>query len=347
MYMSRSLRRVFSLFVFASMLVLAGCGGSGSSESGTENGGDGVPYALGESLSDTTIAVVVSSEYGSDTLSTQQYNRQIQMRTQRLSPDQRSTDTLQSIHRDLVERFVEGHVMRGKAKSEDLDVDPAKVDQRLQKIKQKYQSEEQLKKRLAQNNMTIDSLRSLIANRLQTQALQQQMADKAEDPTAEEVKAYSEENMRIRAQHILLRAGENASQAKKDSAREAAAALIDSAKAGGDFAELARRHSEGPSAKKGGDLGFFTRDQMVDSFSEAAFALADSGDVAPEPVETRFGYHVIRLTNAGEPMDTTKARRQLTQERRKTAFDEELQKLLQDATVRVSDVVKAGFGKEE
>lgn len=344
--MSRSLRQlrwVFSLFAFTSILVLAGCGGSGSSESA----GDGDrPFTLGEPLSDTTIAVVASSQYGSDTLSTEQYNRQTQMRTQRLSPEQRSPDTLQSIHRSLVERFAEGHVMRGKAQEEDLEVDPAQVDRRLQKIKQKYQSEEQLKKQLAQNNMTLDSLRSMIANRLQTQSLQKQMADKAEDPSAEDVKQYSEENMRIGAQHILLRAGENASKAKKDSAREAAAALIDSAEAGTDFAALARRHSEGPSAQKGGNLGLFTRDQMVDSFSEAAFALSDSGDVASEPVETRFGYHVIRLTNPGEPMDTTKARRQLSQERRKEAFDKELDKLLQDATVRVSDVVDAGYGKE-
>lgn len=348
MRMSRSLRQLrwaLSLFVFTSMFVLAGCGGSGSSENGAEKEGD-VPYTLGEPVSDTTIAVVVSSKYGTDTLSAQEYKRQIQMQSQRLSPDQRSTDTLQSIHRDLVRRFVEGHVMRGEAEAKNFDIDPTKVDQRLQRIKQKYQSEEQLKKQLAQNNMTIDSLRALIADRLQTQELQKQMADKAEEPTEEEVQSYSEENMRIRAQHILLRAGENASEAKKDSAKKAATALIDSAEAGADFAELARRHSEGPSAKKGGDLGFFTEDQMVDSFSKAAFALADSGDVASEPVKTRFGYHVIRLTNAGEPMDTSQARRKLTQQRRKEAFQNELDKLLEEATVRVSDVVEAGYGKE-
>lgn len=341
----RQLRWVCSFFVLASLLVLAGCSGSGSSE--TAEGDSDLPYEIGESLSDTTTAVVVSSQYGSDTLSAKRFKRQIQMRTQRLSPDQQSTDTLQSIHRNLVERFVESHVMRGKAQGEDFEVDPSRVDQRLQKIKQKYQSEEQLKKQLAQNNMTLDSLRSLIATRLQTQALQRQMAEKAEEPTSEEVQAYSEDNMRIRAQHILLRAGENASQSKKDSARKAAADLVEKAKSGADFAELARNHSEGPSSKQGGDLGFFTRDQMVDSFSEAAFALSDSGDVAPEPVKTRFGYHVIRLTNAGEPMDTTKARRQLTQERQKDVFDTELDKLLEEATVRVSDVVNAGYGKEE
>jgi peptidyl-prolyl cis-trans isomerase C len=332
------LRRLLSLSVLAVALVLSGCGGSGSSSEAE------MPYTLGDSLSGSTTALVVSSEYGADTLSAKQYQRQMQMRTQKLSPDQRTPDTLQSIHRDFVRRFAGSHVMRGKAKKEDLLVDSAQVERRLQQITQRYQSEEQLKKQLAQNNMTMDSLRSYIANQLRTQALQRQMAEKAESPTAEEVEAYSKENRRIRAQHILIRAGQDAPQSKVDSARQVATSLVDSATAGADFAALARRHSEGPSADQGGDLGFFTKGQMVEPFSEAAFALADSGDVAPEPVRTRYGFHVIRLTNSGEPMDTTKARQQMMQERKKETFDAELEKLLKEATVRTNpQIVQAGL----
>jgi len=305
-----------------------------------------VSFQVGDPLADSTLAAVISSEYGSDTLTAQQYRRQLKMRTQRLSPDQRSADTMQSIHRNLVSRFAEGHVMRGRAQAEDLPVDTAQVEQRIQKIRSQYQSEAQLRKQLAQNNMTMDSLRTLIAERLQTQQLQQQMADNAESPTDAEVQKYSTENRRIRAQHILLRAGQNAPETTVDSARQAAEALVDSAEAGTDFAALARRHSDGPSANQGGDLGFFTRDQMVDPFAEAAFALADSGDIAPEPVRTRFGFHVIRLTNAGEPMDTSKARKQMMQERRKQAFDDQLATLVEKATVRVHpDVVQAGLNE--
>jgi parvulin-like peptidyl-prolyl isomerase len=336
----RSLRWLFCFAVVASALFLSGCGGSSGNE-------DGVSYQVGEPLADSTLALVVSSEYGSDTLMTGQYRRQTKMRMQRLSPDQRSTDTVQAIHRNLVQRFAEGHMMRGRARAEDLPVDSAQVNRRLKQIRSKYQSEAQLQKQLAQNNMTMDSLRSLIAERLQTQQLQQQMADNAEAPTDAEVEEYSAQNRRIRAQHILLRAGQDAPQSEVDSARQAAAALIDSAQAGADFAALARRHSEGPSASQDGDLGFFTRDQMVDPFAEAAYALADSGDIASEPVRTRFGFHVIRLTNAGEPMDTTKARKQMMQERRKQAFNDQLASLVEGATVRAHpDVVDAGLYEE-
>jgi len=334
-----SLRWLFCFAVAASVLLLSGCGGSGSS-----GGEDGVSYQVGDPLSDSTLAVVVSSEYGTDTISAAQYRKQLKMRTRRLSPEQRSADTMRSIHRNLVSRFAEGHVMRGRAKAEDVPVDSARVNQRLKKIRSQYQSEAQLQKQLAQNNMTMDSLRTVIAERLQTQQLQEQMAENAAPPTDEEVQKYSKENRRIRAQHILLRIGQDAPQSEVDSVRQVAASLVDSAEAGADFAALAQRHSDGPSADQGGDLGFFTRDQMVDPFADAAFALSDSGDVAPDPVRTRFGFHVIRLTNAGEPMDTTKARKQMMQERRKEAFDEELATLVEKATVRVyPDVVEAGL----
>ncbi len=338
----KRLSRCLGLSVVALALVLTGCGGSGSSDSG-----DDIPYEVGSALTDSTLAVVVSSEYGSDTLSARQYQKQSKMRMQRLSPDQRNSDTLQSIHRDLVRRFAGGHMLRGKAQAEDVEVDSARVNQRLQQIKKRYQSQAQLDKQLAQNNMTMDSLRNYIADQLRTQALQQQMADNAEEPTSADVEEYSKQNRRIKAQHILLRAGQDAPQSKVDSARQAAAALIDSAQAGTDFAALARRHSEGPSANQGGDLGFFTKDQMVDEFSDAAFALADSGDVTSEPVRTQYGFHVIRLTNAGEPMDTTKARQQMMQERRKQAVETEVEKLMQNATIRVHpDIVQAGLYEE-
>ncbi|MDN5353914.1 MAG: peptidyl-prolyl cis-trans isomerase [Candidatus Cloacimonadota bacterium] len=59
-----------------------------------------------------------------------------------------------------------------------------------------------------------------------------------------------------------------------------------------DFAEVAKQYSEGPSASKGGDLGYFTADRMVPKFSEVAFQLKD-GEVS-EPVLTRFGWHIIK-----------------------------------------------------
>lgn len=85
----------------------------------------------------------------------------------------------------------------------------------------------------------------------------------------------------VKASHILVKTLEEASALK---------AIIDG---GQPFEELAKLHSTCPSKDRGGDLGQFGRGQMVPEFEEAAFDLA-VGQIS-EPVETQFGYHLIRL----------------------------------------------------
>ena len=86
----------------------------------------------------------------------------------------------------------------------------------------------------------------------------------------------------ISARHILVET--------EGKAREVIAEL----KKGEDFAELAKKRSTGPSASNGGDLGFFSAEQMVPEFAEAAFAL-DKGQFTETPVKTQFGWHVIKV----------------------------------------------------
>ena len=64
-------------------------------------------------------------------------------------------------------------------------------------------------------------------------------------------------------------------------------------KKGTDFATLAKQKSKDPSAAEGGDLGYFTKDQMVPEFAEVAFKL-DKGQIS-DPVKTQFGWHVIKV----------------------------------------------------
>ncbi len=84
------------------------------------------------------------------------------------------------------------------------------------------------------------------------------------------------------ARHILLDS--------EVRARDVIAALD----AGADFAELARVRSLGPTAERGGDLDYFTRDNMISGFAAAAFAL-EVGQYSPDPVQTEVGWHVIKV----------------------------------------------------
>ena len=79
-------------------------------------------------------------------------------------------------------------------------------------------------------------------------------------------------------------------------ARQKAIEVMEKAKAGEDFAELAKTYSDCPSKEKGGDLGAFKREDMVNPFADAAFSMA-VGDIS-EPVRTQFGWHVIKLEDS-------------------------------------------------
>jgi len=111
--------------------------------------------------------------------------------------------------------------------------------------------------------------------------VQDNITDEAAQKLYDERIGSSEPVPEIRARHILVETEEKAN------------ALAKKISDGADFAELAKEESTGPSSAKGGDLGFFAKDQMVEPFAEAAFKL-EKGEVS-DPVKTRFGWHLIKV----------------------------------------------------
>lgn len=104
----------------------------------------------------------------------------------------------------------------------------------------------------------------------------------------------------VRARHILLNFPDDATESQRDSVTALAGDLRARAVGGEPFEALAEQYSADPgSAREGGDLGFFERDQMVEPFADAAFSL-QPGEVS-EPVESMFGLHVIRVEERRVP----------------------------------------------
>ncbi|MFQ6034228.1 MAG: peptidylprolyl isomerase [Sedimentisphaerales bacterium] len=128
--------------------------------------------------------------------------------------------------------------------------------------------------------------------------------------TEDEARKYYSENPKqfeipeqVRASHILIKPDTSSPLVDPNEAKAAAKAkaqdLLKQIKQGADFAELAKAHSGGSSAAKGGDLGFFSRGQMVAPFEKAAFQLKP-GQLS-DVVETRYGYHIIKVTDHKGP----------------------------------------------
>ncbi len=125
-------------------------------------------------------------------------------------------------------------------------------------------------------------LRQIFLEQLSETALNDEAIQKYYDENI----GSAEGDVEVRARHILL-------ETEKD-----ALAVVEEIQNGGDFEQLARDRSTGPSAPAGGDLGYFTRDAMVAPFAEAAFAMT-AGEVSA-PVQTQFGWHVIKVEDRRE-----------------------------------------------
>lgn len=116
----------------------------------------------------------------------------------------------------------------------------------------------------------------------------------------QEQKSYYEENQagftseeKVRARHILFKVEPNASFEKSEEKRLKAEEVMKELREGADFAELAKKYSEGPTAQGGGDLGFFGRGKMVQEFEQETFTM-QPGDLLG-PIRTRFGYHLVKM----------------------------------------------------
>jgi peptidyl-prolyl cis-trans isomerase C len=99
----------------------------------------------------------------------------------------------------------------------------------------------------------------------------------------------------IRVSHILIAVDEQTGAEKKQEARQQAEQIRKEILAGGDFAAMAKAHSDCATAPNGGDLGQIKRGSMPAAFDEVAFALEK--DTVSEVVETKFGYHVIKAVD--------------------------------------------------
>jgi len=166
--------------------------------------------------------------------------------------------------------------------------------------------------------------------------------------TDEEVKKYYDEHKaefmepeQIQASHILVRVKDFANEAEDKAAKEKAEGLLKKIQDGADFATVAQESSDCPSNAKGGDLGFFSKGQMVPEFEKAAFELK-KGEMSGV-VKTKFGYHIIKVTDKKEArqMDLNEVKDQLKEkllrEKQKTAFDDYTNNLKSKATIKINE----------
>ena len=235
-------------------------------------------------------------------ISQEQFDKELEIHLERVSRQGRqlSDDQLTTLKKDVLEGLIEREILFQESQKTGIKIQDQAVDEQLAAIKKRFPSEAEYNNALSKMNLSEAEVKTQVARGLAIRELIDQQITSKIEITDEESKAFYDGNLQlfkqpeqVKASHILIKVDAAATDTQKAEARKKIDAVQQKLKDGGDFAELAKEYSEGPSNSRGGDLGYFKRGQMVKPFDDAVFAMQP--DEVSDIVETRFGYHIIKV----------------------------------------------------
>ena len=222
----------------------------------------------------------------------------------RLSASGRLPDPsqLDQIRSQVLENLIARELLYQESQKKGIKISEEEVNQQLIKVKAQFPNEAEFNNALNRMDLTEASIKEKLERDLALRKLIEDEITPKVTVTDSEIRAFYDNNPatfkqpeRVKASHILIKVDPQASAAQKAEAQKKINLVQARLQKGEDFGALAKEYSEGPSGPKGGDLGYFTRGQMVKAFEEAAFAMKP-GEVSGV-VETKFGYHLIKVTD--------------------------------------------------
>ncbi|MBW1894747.1 MAG: peptidylprolyl isomerase [Deltaproteobacteria bacterium] len=218
-------------------------------------------------------------------------------------------DRIARIRFKVLDDLINREVLFQESEKAGVKIEPAIVDEQFAKMKKQHPDGQAFEKYMSSLNLTEASIKSQIGKGLAIKKfVDTTIVDKI-DVSEKELKDYYRKNKErftrpetVRASHILIKVDKDAIEFEKKEAKKEIEKIRARALKKEDFADLAKKFSQGPSAENGGALGFFQRGQMVKPFEEAAFALKP-GEIS-DVVKTEFGFHIIKVLDK-KPSETT------------------------------------------
>lgn len=209
---------------------------------------------------------------------------------------------------DILNNIVNAEVLTLQADKESVTAGAAAVEERLTQVKSNFPDEEAFAKSLETQGLTEEIIRKEIERTIRVQALVQKNVISKIEVTGQEARDYYdlnqlefEEGEKVRAAHILSKIPKDATEEQAMAAKARMEGLLEKIKDGADFAELASssENDDKAAAAKGGEIGLVGRNEVVPEFADEAFKM-NPGDVSGV-VETRFGYHIIKVLEKVPP----------------------------------------------
>jgi peptidyl-prolyl cis-trans isomerase SurA len=228
----------------------------------------------------------------------------LQLATMQLNIDPQDEKAVNELRGPLLQDLVSEKLILVQARRDTIRVTPEEIDAALeaqiQRIKDQIGSQEAFQEELAKEGLTLQLLkkryRAQIRNQLLREKLIRQKLADVTLTTKEVTDFYGTyrdslpvQGESVRLSHLMMTV--TPQEEEKQEAFQKAKEVLSKARAGESFAALARSYSNCPSSEQGGDLGYFSRGEMVPEFEQAAFAL-EPGEIS-DVVETMYGYHII------------------------------------------------------
>ncbi len=206
------------------------------------------------------------------------------------------------IYRQLLDQLVALKLLSQECVARKIVIPDAEVESRVAEVKKPFPNEQAFSAALAERQMTLDKLKSEIRQQLQAMKVVETDIKPTVAVTDADVTDFYVKNPdkfqepeAVRASHIMIRTPDATDEAQKKKAKAEATAVLAELRKGGDFAALAKQHSQDAgSAANGGDMGLVPRGQTPPVFEQAAFALKP-GQMSGV-VESPAGYHIIKVS---------------------------------------------------
>jgi len=270
-----------------------------------------------------------------------QYMNQMKQQQQGQPIQQNQVD---NIKKQVLDAMIGRELLYQQAQKLGFEASDEEVQKRMSQVESQFGGKEQYEKALSDRGYTRDSIKQQMIRQIIIEKLVNQevygnieIAEKEMKDFYDKNTSYFNKGPQIKARHILIELGKDAGEAEEKEARSTLDEVQTKLENGEKFADLAKEYSEGPSAEKGGDLGFFQKGQMVEPFDKVAFNL-EPGEVS-DIVKTQFGLHLIKVEDTKESSSKSytevkeQIRQYLRSQETSTEVEKYVEKLKEDANI--------------
>jgi peptidyl-prolyl cis-trans isomerase C len=261
-------------------------------------------FALQGSAPETQASQEKVAVVNGTVISRNDFDREMSGLVQRLVAQGRSLSDgqFQELRKNVLENMINLELLYQESQKRGVKVKEVAIEEHLKLLRKGFSNEDEFQKALKEMNLSDADFRSHIEKNLSVQQFVDKEVVQGISVSDKEVRTYYDSHPeffkrpeQVRASHILIKVDPQADASQRDLALKRIKEIQQMLQKGQDFAALAKEFSQGPTAARNGDLGYFGRGQMVKPFEKIAFALRP-GEVSGI-VETQFGYHLIKCTD--------------------------------------------------